>query len=266
MLSQRERIPKASALGTVVVERLLDAATMLLLLAIGALLVPNGAIERVALVAGGLLFVGLWPLVLLVMARQGARLLSPVTGRLPDSVLARLEGAGGSFLAGLRVVRSQRVLSLGFVLSVVAWLFEAGMYWTLAIAFDLGSGGDHINSTLAVTNLATLVPKTPWLCRIVRVGALRVLVGLDWPRRSRACHRIRPRSARGPCTACDTLGIYYWSTHHLSLHRIRSGHVGTGSPPASSMEVPPGQMTRDAGLRALGTADCVCNCFLLSFS
>ncbi len=240
VLSQRERIPKASALGTVVVERLLDAATMLLLLAIGALLVPlNGAIERVALVAGGLLFVGLWPLVLLVMwPDKVLGLLSPVTGRLPDSVLARLEGAGGSFLAGLRVVRSQRVLSLGFVLSVVAWLFEAGMYWTLAIAFDLRVGAAIILLTLAVTNLATLVPAAPGYVGSFEVGALLVLVGLLGLDRELATGYVLVLHA--VLVLPVTLwGFYYWSTHHLSLHRIRSGHVGTGSPPASSMEVRP---------------------------
>ena len=222
VLSQRERLPKAAALGTVVVERLLDAATMLLLLAVAALLVPlNGDVERVAVVAGGCLMLGLLPLLLLLLWPAWViRRLAPVSRRLPEGLSGRIAAAGEGFLAGLRVVRSSRVLLLGLGLSVVAWLFEAGMYWSLALGFGLPLGGALVLLTLAVTNLATLVPAAPGYVGSFELGALLVLVGLAGLNRELATGYVLALHA-ALVLPVTLWGLYYWGTHHLSLHRIR---------------------------------------------
>lgn len=222
VLSQRERLPKTVALGTVVVERLLDAVVMLFLLAMAALLVPlNGPIERVALVASGLLLVGLFPLVMLVLwPDRILALLAPFSSRLPTRLTEFASAAGAGFLSGLRVVRSGSVLTAGLALSVVAWLFEAGMYWTLAVGFSLPAGAALIVLTLAVTNLATLVPSAPGYVGSFEFGALLVLVGLAGLDQEQATGYVL--ALHGALIIPVTLwGFYYWGTHNLSLHRIR---------------------------------------------
>ncbi|MDP9350208.1 MAG: flippase-like domain-containing protein [Chloroflexota bacterium] len=222
VLSQRERLPKTVALGTVVVERILDAVVMLFLLAMAALLVPlNGAVERVALIAAGALLVGLGPLLLLVLwPDHMLRLISPVAARLPVGLLGLARSAGGGFLSGLRVVRSGRVLVAGLSLTLMAWLFEAGMYWTLAVGFDLPVGVPLIVLTLAVTNLATLVPSAPGYLGAFEFGALLVLVGLAGLNRELATGYVIALHA-ALVLPITLWGFYYWGTHNLSLRRIQ---------------------------------------------
>lgn len=239
VLSQRERLPKTVALGTVVVERVLDAVVMLFLLAVAALLVPlNGAVERIALIAAGLLLVGLGPLLLLVLWPDYVlRLFGPVSTRLPSRVLGLATTAGSGFLSGLRVVRSGRVLVAGLGLTLAAWLFEAGMYWTLAVGFGLPVGVPLIVLTLAVTNLATLVPSAPGYLGAFEFGALLVLVGLAGINRELATGYVLALHA-ALVVPVTLWGFYYWGTHNLSLRRIQREARGaqTGSP---SMNVKP---------------------------
>lgn len=222
VLSQREGLPKTVALGTVVVERLLDALTMLLLLAVAALSVPlNGVVERVALVAGGVLLVALWPLLFAVLwPDRVTRLGAPVAARLPRSLTGRLSGAVEGFLAGLRVVRSPQVVLAGFGFSVVAWLLEAGMYLTLARAFDLPLGVPLTLMTLAVANLATLVPAAPGYVGTFHVGALAVLVGLAGLDPERAAGYVLLLHA-ALVVPVVLWGVLLWGRHNLSLGRIR---------------------------------------------
>ncbi len=222
VLSQRERLPKASALGTVVVERLLDAITMLLLLAVAALLVPlSGAVERVALVAALALGVGLVPLLMLVLAPDLTyRHVAPWLARLPTRLTNRLSSTGAGFLTGVRVLRNARVVGFALALSVVAWLLEAGMYWTLAIGFDLPVGAPLVLLTLAVANLATLVPAAPGYVGTFEVGALLVLSGLAGMDRELATGYLLALHA-ALVVPVTLLGFYYWTTHSLSLYKIR---------------------------------------------
>lgn len=222
VLSEREGLPKASALGTVVVERLLDALTMLLLLAVAAMLVPlSGAIQRIALVAAGALLIGFWPLLfLIVWPDKLLRLVAPLTARMPRRLSDRVAAAGGGFLSGLRVVRSPRVVLLGFGLSVLAWLFEAGMYWTLAAGFGLPVGVALVLLTLAVTNLATLVPAAPGYVGSFHLAALLVLrdlAGLDADLAGAYVIALHLTLV----VPVVLLGLVYWLTHNLSLSRLR---------------------------------------------
>lgn len=222
VLSQREGVPKSSALATVVVERLMDAVTMLGLLAFAALLVPlTGPIERVATVAGLVLLVALAPLVGLALAPAACTALFARLGRLlPARLAERLAGVGGSFVSGLAVVRSGRALLASFGLSVAAWLLESGMYWTLAQGFDLRVGPAVILLTLAVANLATLVPAAPGYVGSFEVGALLVLSGLAGIAREPATGYVLALHA-ALVIPVTLLGLYYWASHHLSLGRIR---------------------------------------------
>lgn len=236
VLAQRERISRTAALGTVVVERLLDALTMMLLLGAAALLVPlNGEIERVALVAGVVLLLGMVVLMGIALAPAFVlRITSPLLQRLPGSLAVRGAGIGNKFLSGLQVVRSVRVLSASFLFSVIAWLLEGCMYWVLAQAFDLKAGVPIILLTLAVANLATLVPAGPGYVGSFEFGALLVLANLGGIARELATGYVLVVHAT-LVVPVVLLGLYYWGTHHLSLYRIRRD-VELSQPAGTRME------------------------------
>ncbi len=222
VLSQREGVSKTSALGTVVVERLLDAVTMLLLLAASALLVPlSGPIQKIGLFAALVLVCGLVPLVLLtLLPTERLAPLAALAMRLPGGVGERGVGAGGRFLSGLRVIRSWRAIAAALGLSVVAWLFEGGMYLVLARGFHLEVGASVILLTLAVANLATLVPAAPGYVGTFEFGARSVLSGLAGISWSVASGYVLVLHA-ALVVPVSLLGLYYWSSHHLSLYRIQ---------------------------------------------
>jgi len=206
----------------VVVERMLDASTMLAMLAVGAMLVPlNGPVQRVALVASLALLVGVVGLLFIAYAPETAlRITGPFLARAPRRVGDVMISAGSGFLSGLAVIRSGRVVSTALALSVVAWLFEAGMYYVLALAFDLRIGLSITLLTLAVANLATLVPAAPGYVGSFHIAALLVLTGLAGVNQEAATGYVVVLHA-ALVLPVTLLGAYYWFSHHLSLSRIK---------------------------------------------
>lgn len=235
VLGQKEQVPRTSALGTIVIERVLDAITMLLLLATAALAVPlNGNIKRVAAVAVLVLGVGILLLGLVVVLPQfSLRTLSLVTRVLPSTLEARITGISESFISGLSVVRSVRTLAGALALSVVAWLFEGSMYFVLAQGFHLSVAPSVILMTLAVANLATLVPAAPGYLGTFEAGAKAVLSGLAGIPWGIASGYILLLHA-ALVVPVSLLGLYYWSMHHLSLHKVRTA-AGKASTSAQNL-------------------------------
>ena len=92
-----------------------------------------------------------------------------------------------SFLSGLGVFKRKTDLLLVAGTSVLAWLCEAGMYWTIARGF-----GDFLQEkvgiaatllTTGVANLATLIPSSPGYVGPFESGVTLVVNGaLDVPR------------------------------------------------------------------------------------
>jgi uncharacterized membrane protein YbhN (UPF0104 family) len=114
--------------------------------------------------------------VLLVGGTVRDRLLRLVLMPLPARLAERVEGMAESFLAGLGVLTRRGDLALVAITSVVAWGFEASMYWTVALAF-----GDPLAAamtpaaallTTAIANLATLVPSGPGYVGTFEAGVL----------------------------------------------------------------------------------------------
>lgn len=180
-LSLREDITTAGAFGTVAVERASDVLALLFFIALAWTLVPvSGAFGEVAgNVPGGaatLAAAALLPFLLVagvvvvvsVMSKStalalAARILSPVPAGVRDAALGLVE----HLLQGLTVASSPRALLYLFLLSVPIWLFEAAMYGTIALGFDLHSMFDGNLEFIAVVlvftaaaNLAGIFPSS----------------------------------------------------------------------------------------------------------
>ena len=152
-LGEREGISKVSALATIFVERLLDALTLLLFIALAALFLPvAGLAEAVSdihgviwLLLGAVLvaaFVAAFAIVLF-LAYSPLRARTFAAGlirRLPSGFEARLTDSTELFLNGLRPLgRPGDILSL-FLLSVPIWLLESGLFFLVGLSFGL----DHM--------------------------------------------------------------------------------------------------------------------------
>lgn len=169
-LSRMERVSAGAAFGSLVVERFLDGVVLLLLLVIppltagfpssGALssglgaLILRGGLVAVAVVMAGLVAMARWPD---AFVRTGER----VAMRLPRAAARRLVGVLESLLEAIGVLRSPRLLALGFVWTAGFWLFHGLSFWLGMMAFGIDTGLISAWFTEAVVGFGVAIPSAP---------------------------------------------------------------------------------------------------------
>jgi len=148
LLARREQLSASAAFATVVVERLLDLFTVLVLFAGVVFLAdpPSGAADPAvyrAMQAGGAILVaaaGVGFLVLFLMASHPRRLAAAV-GRLARVLPTRVESGARrlveQFSAGLITVRQPRRLLAAWALSFPLWLAIALSIWWGGLSFHI---------------------------------------------------------------------------------------------------------------------------------
>lgn len=182
-LGQRYGVRKTAALATIAVERLFDGLTMLLFIGGAAIVIGLTAeLQHVALLAAAIFAIAIVGMVvLLVGGTLRDRLLQLALAPLPDRLSAKVETMAEAFLAGLGVLSRRRDLILVAATSIVAWSFEASMYWTVARAFGapLSTAMTPVGAllTTAIGNLATLVPSGPGYVGTFEAGVLLAVNG-----------------------------------------------------------------------------------------
>ena len=162
-------------MGTILAERVLDVATIFVLLAVAAL-----ALSWVGDLSGAALFLGIASLLvlvgvagLLVMKWFGMRLSRLLPARFRDPYVRFHQGAMGSF----------RQMPLLLFISVLTWLTEVGRLFFVIQSLDL-SGTASFSLVVFVTlanAILTTVPVTPGGLGIVEPGIVGLLT-LSLPR------------------------------------------------------------------------------------
>lgn len=195
-LGEREGVSKTAALTTVLIERLLDALTLLFFIAAIALFVPlygvaegfgelSGVAWPLLAAALSLPFVGVFgALVAFAIFPERARAIglwaaSPLPNRFEGFAQRILD----MFLHGLHALRSPRSLAKMFALSLPIWLFEACVFFLVGMSFDLhnvypGVVEMAIAMTLvsAVSNIGASVPAAPGGLGLFEIIARELLV------------------------------------------------------------------------------------------
>ena len=181
-LGEREHISKSSALATIFIERIFDALTLLLFVALVALFVPvSGVAEGFGaqwgipphLLAAGLSlpFVAAF-VVMLLFSRwpDKARALAvivmkPLPSRFPH---ARAMHIIDYFLTGFAPLSNLRVLGLLFALSMPVWAFEVGLFYLIGFSFGFHHIYDnpwHLVAAMALVtalaNIGSSIPSSP---------------------------------------------------------------------------------------------------------
>lgn len=162
--SRRYAIPWGEVAGTVLaVESLLDGVAFVALLAVALVFldVPFFSAPLFAALAGG---TALGLSLAIFAARLGERDVVALVGRLPllPRLLRRpLSRFGPDFVRGLALLRSPRIGARAVIVSLVAWLIEAAMFWFLGQAFGLDVSLGAYLLLLIAANLAAALPLTP---------------------------------------------------------------------------------------------------------
>jgi uncharacterized protein (TIRG00374 family) len=145
LLARREKLPLASTMTTVGLDRFLDGGALVVLLIVflqvapssgaGSLPAEYAGMLRVAMVWGGLAFLVVFPVGLWLLARFRTRI--PHAGSGPASWRRRLAGLLRSFLDGLAVLQGPKPLSGAVLGSLVIWMVLAAQAWFGIKAFGI---------------------------------------------------------------------------------------------------------------------------------
>jgi uncharacterized protein (TIRG00374 family) len=203
VLSRKKKVRKTATLATIFVERVFDGLTMLTFAALVILFVllfeqdmlGTGEGNRLGtiltnlqypIIIGAAVFLGaLIAFILIASSKSRAeRVIAFGVRLLPGRLRERGERLASSFVDGLGSLRSAATMAAVFLLSIVAWLFETGMYYVLGIwGFGLTQGDGEplpfyvFMLATAFINLGTLIPQAPGYIGVFEVIAKIVLVG-----------------------------------------------------------------------------------------
>jgi glycosyltransferase 2 family protein len=169
-LSRHERMSATGAFATVILERVLDMLTVLVLLAAYIVLRPelattNAVAFEAVKWAGGTAAVGALGVlvVFFVLAGNPARLgvtLTRLERVLPSTLAGLLARIAEKFAIGLGVIRRPSRLFVALLLSVPLWLSIALGIWSAAVAFHLAIPftGSFLVMALLVIGVAVPTP------------------------------------------------------------------------------------------------------------
>ncbi len=257
-LGRREGLSTTSTLATILVERVLDAVTLLLFIAVIGLFFPLTGLAQ----AFGDRYGVPWPLLVLALsvpfivafaalvflARFPDRIDSatatavrplPRALRTPARNLVRL------FHQGIAPLRDPKTLALLLLLSLPIWLFESALFFLVGVGFGLhdsfGSLGEFAAANVLVTaiaNIGSSIPAAPGGIGLFELVARETLVLLPNASIDRAV-------AAGFATVVHAallipmivLGQLFLWTGHVSLRKLSRGVPGASDADAESVQV-----------------------------
>lgn len=248
-VSEREGISKTSALATILVERVLDALTLLFFIAVIALFVPltglaEGFADRFGVPWPLLVVLFTAPFLITIGALIAFAFFPPEVwwaarplAALPDRFEERVRQLIKMFLEGLVPLRSPRTLAVLFLLSVPIWLFESGLFFFVGFAFRLDQVYDNLGDlavvavvVTSVANIGSSVPAAPGGIGLFELVARETLVLLPMAEVA--------RSVAGGYAAVVhaalllpmiVLGQLFLWTSHISLRSLSRGDRVTRS-------------------------------------
>lgn len=180
-VGEREGISKSSALVTILVERLLDALTLLLFIASSAFFVPvTGLVKALSnhygvpwpllTIGMSLPFIGLFCLLLLLAfsSSKAKSIAVSLIRFLPNRFEISLHTMVDTSLNGLIPLRSPSLLFVLFLISIPIWIFESALFFAVGFAFHLDLAYDSLGHmaialvvVTAVANIGASVPAAP---------------------------------------------------------------------------------------------------------
>ncbi len=227
LLAKREGLNPAATFATIILERLLDLATVLLLFALFVFTVADGVLTGEAAelahvkfwggVAAGAAIGGL--LVLFVLAGHPERL-GRAAGRVERVLPARLARLLAhfveSFAQGLAVMRQPTRLAIALLQSFPLWLSIAAGIWLTSLAFHITFPypGSFLVMTLLVVGVAVPTPGAIGGFHVAYQVAVQTFFGATADRASGAAIVLHAVSF----VPVSLLGIAFMAREGLTLH------------------------------------------------
>jgi len=167
LLGRKRGVRKTFALASVVVERVFDGLTLILLLTVVARMVQlPGWSQQIEMLAAAVFAAATLGLLVLLWKPGVIQVpLRTVLHRFHGGMAAWIEERFDSFISGLGPLRHGRVLFAATALSLGVWVFEAGSYIALSRGLNLGLPSSlelpGLGLALVTINLGIMVPSGP---------------------------------------------------------------------------------------------------------
>ncbi len=164
IVGKKEHVSKSATLVTIVVERIFDGLTMLLLLSIAVMLYPvsNPAIQK-TLDIGSTIFIGaiLACYLFLFNRKLAHRAFAMIVVWFPIRLRPRLSEMFNNLFIGLGILKGVGSMLNILVLSILTWLVEALSYHIVLISFGFSGNFVVAVSAMALVNLFIIAPAGP---------------------------------------------------------------------------------------------------------
>ena len=170
VLKRHEDISISGSLATIVVEKIFDAVVIIgfVLLNLGELVALPGSgvfaqLGSLATWAVVIFLAGLTVFVLIaVFPKPAQKLIHSIIQKIvPEKGREALIRIADQFLDGLMSLRSPTQALLIFFSSILIWLLETGLYWSVDQALGLGLTFGQLLLLNGVVNLVLLIPAAP---------------------------------------------------------------------------------------------------------
>jgi uncharacterized protein (TIRG00374 family) len=232
-LSKMVPLSTSAALGTVVLERVLDMVALLILLLMTLLAPafpsdatmfgrPIGYAVVAALIVG---FVALGLVTSLVFWPDRAlRVVRSIGDRLPGKAPGRIVGAVEALLTGLGLIRQPAALLKALLWSLLLWVWMAASFWVAFRAFEIDLGFTAALFTQCVVSVFVAIPAGPGFIGTLQAGVLVALSGVFNIPETEALSMSLGYHLAGyiPVTL---LGVYYGWTLRLRYSSIGRAHT-----------------------------------------
>lgn len=226
---KKEGISSSASLATIILERLFDGLTMVLVLGValkyGHLPLDPAAMDpkiqtaiRLSPYVFGAAFAFLFLLILFQgIADRAARL---ATGLAPVQVRPFLEKLAATFLQGLHILKSPKETFYVLSASLAAWTCEFTCFYLVAVGYHLAPPVTYFTAALvmAVVNLAILIPNAPGGIGIFELVGMLLLVPLGIPKESATGYMLLVHLV--VLVPITVWGLYHFFREGLSLSQL----------------------------------------------
>lgn len=233
---KKEGISRSASFATIVLERLFDGLTMMILLwaALGFGHLPvqketmPWAIQRAIELSPyvfGVAFLFLFTL--LLFKESSVRVMNFFIIRAPHRFHDPLERLAHTFIDGLKILQNARESLLVLFLSLSAWCCEFTAYYFLAIGMGVAPDPMTLWSTallMAVVNLAILIPNAPGGIGLFEFIGVALLLPFGVSKEMAVGYMFLVHFL--VLVPITLLGFYYSHKEHLNLNKMESNQNG----------------------------------------
>lgn len=241
VFSRAHNVPKTPVLASVALERILDAVTILALLGVGLLIVPDmpDDIRRTATVGAAVAGAGVvCVLIYLIWTRHFVRIaeyLMNAVPILPEGLRRKIIGILDAGTLGLAALKTGRLLAFILLTSFAQWALNAVLVYLALAAFSIDLPWGVSLVLLAVIAFGVAAPSAPGYFGIIQLCFLIVLEPfIDDRERIFAASIYFHVAQYVPVTL---VGLIYFNRMGLRMQDVEETAEATAQPPGAALAV-----------------------------